>query len=177
MAKKKKPVQKPSKPAKKPAVKKAPAKKTVKPAPKTAKKQAEKKPVPAPVPKVVPKPVLPVPQRREPSMFRRAADNRQDPEEKKGIDRSRLGALQAKIFRPGAIDPEKRQVLAHHVSEIATSVNKPRIVKQQVMEDLKKLAKQIKGSVGDAALRDAMLADVEAFGIVVQTPIKQQPVK
>jgi hypothetical protein len=166
------PAKKPAKPA---AKKPAPAKKA---APQAAKADAGvKKSAPAavpagraPAPGGRPQPFQHGQKSREPSVFRRSSDapGADGVEEKKGIDRSRLGALQAKIFRPGVLQPEHRQMLAHMVSDISTNANKPRLVRQQVLGDLQKLAKSVKAHVEDAALRQEMLNDIDAFSAIVR---------
>jgi len=84
-----------------------------------------------------------------------------------GLDRSRLGAIQGKIFAH-VTDFDDRQKLAHMVSDISIEAGKARIQRSVMLDDLKKVAKLIKSAVSDAAARESMLNDLDTFGTIVR---------
>jgi outer membrane biosynthesis protein TonB len=159
-----------------PKAKKAPAKKKVMPQ-KAAEKSPAKK---AKASKAVEKPKQEEAPKKKPvarsfsvkgaSMFQRSA-GRMDAEgnpQPEGIDRSRLGAMQAKLFRDANLKFEDRQELAHMISDISMAANKQRIQRQQILKDLTKLTKLIKSLIKKASVRTEMLDDAEAFKNVVR---------
>ncbi len=161
-------------PAKQPA--KKPALKTAKPAVKAPAKEAAKPQVAA---VVTPPAKTPSrfggssqPQRRQALSIQPGSGRRQgppiDPNVPMGIDRTRLGAIQARLFRPGAMETETRQKLALMVSAISVAAGKQKIVKSQITEELARFGRAVKANLSDAQMKAEILNDIDAFSAVVK---------